>query len=532
MKLISFDTEDDGQGNCFLCTFCIIHNDNSVEYKVFHGRDWQAKCLHWLCELPNCYIYATNLEYDITNIFGLSTNLVTRFYNSSKLLYATYEGIEFRDTLWLSNPPISVKTMGEQMGIKKMEMPKQPFNKSKNDWIEYNKQDALITALWTLREIQKFGEIGIELKRTLPATALKAFMNKYEDNIMTPNRLTKTGLTYRDYIRKSYGGGRTEIFRTGVIDGNVHCADVNSMYPSVMLNNEYPNPAYAEFIVNKKQSPLHKEYMGVFHATVTVPKVFNPSLYFRHKSKTIFPTGILRGYWTGADLLYAESLGYEIIIHDAIIYTKSVKPFKEFVDYFYSLKVKGNKQAKYILNSLYGKFGESGELKIIGPDGEKTEHYTSQHSNVIWSAYVTSYARIQLHKFMSKVEDNNLLYCDTDSIFYRGKKVFDNSDMLGVMSHKGTETGFQAILPKLYRWGNNYHAKGVPQRDAMEFFLSGRTSYNKPLRFRESVRRGRGSGNNWINAEKKLQSSYDKREVIDKFGSTKPIHFVSETVSE
>ncbi|MDG7001724.1 MAG: hypothetical protein JRN15_21710, partial [Nitrososphaerota archaeon] len=84
--------------------------------------------------------------------------------------------------------------MGEQMGIKKMEMPKQPFNKSKNDWIEYNKQDALITALWTLREIQKFGEIGIELKRTLPATALKAFMNKYEDNIMTPNRLTKTGL--------------------------------------------------------------------------------------------------------------------------------------------------------------------------------------------------------------------------------------------------------------------------------------------------------------------------------------------------
>src|SRR4029077_4008077 len=68
-------------------------------------------------------------------------------------------------------------------------------------------------------------------------------------------------------LRKSYYGGRVEIFRPLYKDKKpLYCYDVNSLYPSVMKGNTYPNGFSFE---------THKFYdngTGFYQCKVKVPK--------------------------------------------------------------------------------------------------------------------------------------------------------------------------------------------------------------------------------------------------------------------
>ena len=54
--------------------------------------------------------------------------------------------------------------------------------------------------------------------------------------------------------------------------------------------------------------------------------------------------------------------------------------------------------------------------------------------------------------------------------------------------HEGTHPIFEAKLPKLYRLGEIYYAKGVSHSHSREYFEVGRAEWSKPVRMRELLR--------------------------------------------
>jgi hypothetical protein len=144
--------------------------------------------------------------------------------------------------------------------------------------------------------------------------------------------------------------------------------------------------------------------------------------------------------------------GHIVQVGDFVVYEQA-NIFKSFIDKFYDMRLafkkKGNREyeqfCKYIMNKLYGKFGQKGEnWQKIGdcpgePDREelvfnmngrrvtKIRYLLGQlfvmsgvgecfDSFPAISAHVTGYARIYLWSLMQKAGWGNYFYCDTDSL--------------------------------------------------------------------------------------------------------------------
>ena len=117
---------------------------------------------------------------------------------------------------------------------------------------------------------------------------------------------------------------------------------------------------------------------------------------------------------------------------------------------------------KLLMNNLYGQMGMRGTVSRtlrLTPDmialDENGEEYLTKpgipfggklladveiplpaHVNYLHAAYVTSYGRLKLMKYMESVGGKNLIYCDTDSIFFKWNKAklpFPISTELGEM---------------------------------------------------------------------------------------------------
>jgi len=280
----------------------------------------------------------------------------------------------------------------------------------------------------------------------------------------------------------------------------------------------------------------------------------------------IFPIGTWKGKYTVFEIKKAQALGYSFKFIEGLLYEKSMyQPFADFVDFCYAIRDEGTLKGDKILrdigkslgNNLYGKFGQ--RLKVtelenpedfeekdiedcirIG-DGvliEKDNGF-APHSNGIWSVYITAICRDLLygHMLNAWAAGNEVIYCDTDSIFiYGGKAPESHQTKLGALKHEGDLGYFRALLPKTYIYQTmggsmSYKAKGVPYAQQETFLTTGEVEYKKPLKIREALRRknlpegykvGMGSVNAWVTIKKQLKGKYTKR-LIEKDGSTKPI---------
>lgn len=162
-----------------------------------------------------------------------------------------------------------------------------------------------------------------------------------------------------------------------------------------------------------------------------------------------------------------------------------------------------------MMNSLYGKFGQADGLTMIYQDREFTLNTVSAHANVIWSAYVTAYGRLELLKGLRSCSE--VYYTDTDSLFT--PDVLPTSTDLGGMKEEGTYTACEFAAKKIYVLDGKAKAKGVPQLQALDFIRTGKAVYKKPARFRES-RRNFMKANRWYEVEKHLLSENNKRKIL------------------
>lgn len=252
-----------------------------------------------------------------------------------------------------------------------------------------------------------------------------------------------------EFIRASYCGGRTEVFKPRLNKKGFHY-DVNSLYPS-QFDKEYPvgkpeyfnEPKLAKHYFEKWRED--KEGLGFVSCSVFIPMQEIPPLPCK-MGKLVFPCGHVYGTWTFEELEYSIlHCGVEIIEYYEVCFFQQTFPvFKRFKDCFYQMKEKATEEgneslrtlAKLILNVMYGYTGMTRDDKTQLRPYEDIEKYDSvsfadselgfieipadinaDYIQVQIASYVTSRARlVLLDALREQARKGNVYYCDTDSI--------------------------------------------------------------------------------------------------------------------
>jgi hypothetical protein len=312
--------------------------------------------------------------------------------------------------------------------------------------------------------------------------------------------LWKPPQTVLDFVRRSYHGGRVEVFKR--YSNLVFAYDVNSMYPYVMQD-----PIPTSYVGQSKRW-MEDRYYGFVEATISNPDDYVPCLPV-HLEKLYFPSGTIRGIWSSEEIQTAVIRGAKIQkIHQSYNF-QTDRIFGEYVQRLYALKKTAQSEAtrliaKGLLNALYGKFGQNptkkiyclernaphGSIPIMDPDGYPSgfAYYerTSRSAYLLphLAAAVTSKARIHL---LSRLDDH-AYYCDTDSVFT--SQWYPTSKELGEWGDLGTgEATF--IQPKLYKWRGNWKSKGLNKEQSIDDFVAGSPNMVRRARsIKEALRDG------------------------------------------
>ena len=172
---------------------------------------------------------------------------------------------------------------------------------------EYCIKDTVIIA----KALQLFDKKNIEIRGvivpikemiTISAISMYITQRKYL-NTSTPIIALSPASPVSNFIKKSWFGGRTEVFHSGIgVDQSYHF-DVPSMYGRAMCKElPYGNPVHVTLTQTRKEAlpmikALHDNKMiGFFQAEALSPRNNHiPVLGVHHNGKLIFPIGVLRG---------------------------------------------------------------------------------------------------------------------------------------------------------------------------------------------------------------------------------------------
>jgi len=378
------------------------------------------------------------------------------------------------------------------------------------------------------------GNYGITYSQAAMTSFRKDFLkHTIEDN-------TK----FDPYIRQAYFGGRTEIFQFNTDpDKRFYLYDVNSLYPAMMFNHNYPIGEFKRF---PSDHNLY-EIEGVAHVTV------NDNLHFplfpEFREKLLFMNKRKSGWYMLPFVRYAKSLGMDITINKIYATSNYAPIFDKYIEHYYKIKKESKGKdpvsylnAKLMMNSLYGKFGQKLKQQVIEfnpdkrpdtyipltPDESIIKYERDAFSSFIKpsiAAYVTSYAITTMHKYKNRLDPEIIFNMDTDSLYLSEKKL-ENSKKLGKMELENSVKGLMIFLPKAYISDKKIKCKGVSIYDkdeddklvlnkqrVIDYFAGREVSYSRGIdKIKTAIRTGK-----WVKArtiKKSMKSCYDKRLMV------------------
>lgn len=482
-NIVAFDTEDDSKGKPL--AFSFYDGGRVLKAKSFYTRKAE-EAMEFIYNYPVESIFVShNLEYDLPNLMKFCGFLyVDEIIKAPLMMQVTLVGTKHVLMNSLSYFKGSVKQMGQLVGLKKLEgKKKSALNKA------YAIRDAeIVYRYMTLFQHRLVTQLGVPLSLSIGSIAMNVYRNRFMD------RNEQATYNHPRLVSEAYYGGRVEVFYRGVTKGKVYVTDINSSYPNVMRNYSYPDTQFLE------KSRLKTHRFGVGKFKVHVPNtIFTPVLPIKSASgRLFFPVGTFEGYWTYAEVRKAIEQGATVLKeYDGVGTNASIDPFKEFISYFYEMRLKcknkiGELEKKFgakvysqteyleakfesellknIMNNLYGKWcqhkartkmsrrpiPESVLESTLGKYEEKrvgefweyvqTESQAPKTANFLWGLHVTAHARLELVKHLETVIKNGgtLLYCDTDSIMFTGEraaKAMPVSNKLGDLSKETYDKG-------------------------------------------------------------------------------------------
>ena len=325
-----------------------------------------------------------------------------------------------------------------------------------------------------------YEQVGGEIKDLPPLTISSAAMGLWKSAYGGDSVDFAQEDNVKLISRQAYHGGRVELFNAGVHE-DVKVFDVNSLYPYVMRNNNFPTSGSI-----KRVNRFDKHNLAGIYAINVLSRSPGINVF----QETMFPQDNIVA--CGPEIARALAVGYRLEVKEGIVFTKTAPIFRDYVDKLYSLRLVNpgktpiNEVCKRLMNHLYGKFGEKedGECikKIVdhawfaNPEnnGKATPigmsdvwftvktHHLVRHSFPAIAALVTSYARAYLHSLMP----SGTIYCDTDSIHVAGKTL-PTGNGLGKLKlesvGKGIYIGRKLYMIQPYQLGSApiLKAKGI-----------------------------------------------------------------------
>lgn|SRR5574341_1042215 len=509
------------------------------------------------------YIYAHNLKYDL-QLSGLLTLLLDRQWKAG--LFVLDDPPTFirlkrgRYSLMLVDTfnywQTSLKALGDQLGLPKLDMPEDQM--TNEDWLAYCRRDVEVLSDYLLAFIRFLLDNDLApLGLTLASQSFRAYRHRFmPDDIVLHKDQHATELE-----RSAYMGGRVEAFFIGQKDTDwYYKLDINSMYPHIMHDNLMP----VELVAYTENIPLDRleRLLKLFYCIAEVELSTDTPIYpYRYEGKLVFPCDTFTTALHQPELLKALANDHIRHVTKIAIY-RQANIFSDYIDFFYQLKqsseAQGDKinrhQAKIIMNSLYGKFGQREVVSRIldNPDGltygrltgysdslqARVEvNYLGEQMDVRYqkgeSAYsfpaiagsVTSYARMYLWSLIEQANRENVYYVDTDSLIVN-MKGFDNlaellnSYKLGYLKIENVSDYIEIWGAKDYQFGGSVKHKGVP-KPAIEI-APGVWNYQQFPGAKGWLAEGMPVGVTLKDKQKRRKSAYNKGE-IQSDGSVLPL---------
>lgn len=409
-------------------------------------------------------------------------------------------------------------------------------------YIDYCTNDTklLFKALTDFQEFT-YKQYGVGLKPTISSIAFTIWKRDF-NNMLWHDCNPQHNAAFKE----SFYGGHVDVYKWGK-SKNVNYYDINSLY-SFMGMKEYPHPFK---LYHTTESKIYEKYEGCGLFEIKTPDMLIPILPYRYRGKLVFPNGEFKAWYNFNEIRYAVENGYEVdLIYGYFSYDRT-SPLKDYFKSIYNHRLQYPKEhyfnliLKYLLNSLYGRFGlkienkeymydyeywnnkyrfEGWDFVTLSSDGygyavnTDDPYYFSESTYNAIPSYLTSYARIYLHKFLQKYQDN-LLYCDTDSIFLQNKKIGDKyiSTEMGDFKLEGNFNNGWFLGCKFYVLNDEddykVKIKGVRVRDKIKSITELPLEYtqNTYYKNRESLRRNKIAGSKKILKKTVNPLAFDKR---------------------
>lgn len=381
---------------------------------------------------------------------------------------------------------------------------------------------AIIKFKSLVNEIYDIGDLPL----SIGGISMRLFIKKFlSEKIITPS------LTEKNFTFKAYVGGRCEYLGFGQRDEsgyyhNVNGYDFNSHYPAQMIALDFPirrGVYVSDFVRGRKGKILS----GVYTAKFDQRNGRIPLL------QTVDGEYDFCGYgvYTHLELNEIERLGGKIECSGGYYYSETAPIFEDFVKYFYEKKaeaVSNNDTArtivyKWILNNLYGKFGQRDTVEsliVLNNDEaadtlrkghEINEFYRLDDYNAFYdiksekqcytsfpaiACFITANARIVLNRFLEACE--NPLYCDTDSIHCQDEipSKFIGDD-LGQLKIEFLNCSARYAGKKSYEIvDKKFVQKGIPSKEVDKkffdkLFVNGfvEAEFKRPLLLKSAIRK-------------------------------------------
>lgn len=436
------------------------YSNNSEKYYDGETLDQFLKFIRSYDVNSNLKIYFHNLKFDgdflLYEFFRekfteVKTPKNNGEFNTLITSMGVWYSISFYDmnrivTFWDSSKvlPMSVEKIADsfKMEISKLKIDyhkyRSPTHKLTNKERKYIKHDIMIVK----KGLDFFFEQDLK-KMTIASNALtdfkKTFPHKKYWFDFFPVDIPDESL------RHSYKGGYTYLnpkFQEQEIGkGSVY--DVNSLYPSVMIDKKYP---FGQPVANNgkyKYDGVRDLYITCIRCQFELKKGMLPTIQLK-KNFRFSQTEYLKSSNKLLVVLYLTSIDFEIFTKHYDIYnleylrTWSFEStdliFKEYVNKWIDIKNQATIDknygkrgvAKLMLNSLYGKFGLSPNLQskhpVLHDNFIKYELGVEEKQAPFYvpiASFVTAYAR---EVTITACQDNieRFIYCDTDSMHLTG----------------------------------------------------------------------------------------------------------------
>ena len=449
---------------------------------VYYGREFSDlyEVFNDLRKDTEYIIWVHNLSYEfqfLCNLFKWESVFARSPHKVMKCVPADFCNIEFRCSYFLTR--LSLESWGKNLGVYKLkgdldyEKIRTPKTKLKKKELDYCERDCLVVFAGIKKYVMQYGN-QFDIPLTQTGTVRKEVKERLTKDWRYRRKIKKliphNAVEYK-ILQDIFAGGYTHANRkyAGITqDGLIQHYDFASSYPTVMIAEKYPmSPWYPYFITEISNDLDFDNYAYIFKVHLSRPRCKTYNTYIQavkcYGVNQVFDNGrvisadVLELYITEQDwLTISETYEWESIeILECYRSKKAYLP-KEFLEYILELyrnktMLKGIKdqedlymQSKQYINSLFGMCvtailqsdvefdGEEWSMEMLTAEqvnnkfnelGKEKGNKCTYFLSYSWGCWITAYARRNLWRCIESVDDD-LIYCDTDSIFVIGEHDF------------------------------------------------------------------------------------------------------------